>query len=157
MDEAQDHLELDSKLTEIGRAWPWVEALADRHRLSPETRYAIHLCLEEALANIVLHGYRDEAGHPIVIQSYVRGGWLFFEVNDEAPPFAPTAASDPPARDEVSLESIQPGGNGIPLMRRFAGLLHYARLPNGNRLTLGFPVAPVPENPCHSRIAHPSR
>ncbi len=158
MDEEQDCLHLDSNLTEIRRAWPWAESLADKYRLSPETRYAIHLCLEEALANIVLHGYRNEAGHPIVVRSCVAGGCLFFEIDDEAPPFAPTAAqSSPAAPDHVSLESIRPGGNGIPLLRRFAGSLDYAPLPNGNRLILGFPLASLPDDHRHSQIAHPSR
>jgi anti-sigma regulatory factor (Ser/Thr protein kinase) len=30
------------------------------------------------------------------------------------------------------------GGQGIRLMRKFAGSLAYQRLPGGNRLTMGF-------------------
>lgn len=158
MDEAQDRLQLDSNLTELCRAWPWAEELADRLRVSPETRYSIHLCLEEALANIVLHGYGNQPGHPIVIRSCVSEGWLFIEIDDEASPFAPTPAeSSPAARDEVSLETITPGGNGIPLLRRFAGSLAYAPLPNGKGLTLGFSVAALPDDLPHSRGAHRSR
>lgn len=153
MDEAQDRLKLDSNLTELCHAWPWAEELADRHRLPPETRYAIHLCLEEALANIVLHGYRNEAGHPIVIRTFVTAGWLYFEIDDEATPFAPAAAAPSAVtRNELSLESIQPGGNGIPLLRRFAGSVDYAPLPNGNRLTFGFPLTPVHDDPPQSQI-----
>ena len=153
MDEAQDRLQLDSRLTELCRAWPWAEELAEKLHVSPETRYAIHLCLEEALANIVLHGYRNEAGRPIVIRSCVTRQWLYFEIDDEAPPFAPPAAeSSPEPRSDLTLESIQPGGNGIPLLRRFAGSLDYTALPNGNRLTLGFPIAPVHDDPPQSRI-----
>lgn len=104
----------------------------------------MHLCLEEALANIVLHGYGNEPGHPIVIRSFITGDWLFFEIEDEAPPFAPAAADFPSGvRDVLSLESVKLGGNGIPLLRRFAGSLDYTPLPSGNRLTLGFSLGAV--------------
>lgn len=140
MEEAQDQLELDSRLSEQGRVWQWVEAVADRRRLSPETRFSIHLCLEEALANTVIHGYRGEPGNPILLSVIAKDGQLIFTVEDRADPFLPPpesecGSSDPPP----SLETIVPGGNGIRLMRQFAGSVVYEPLPSGNRLTLSFP------------------
>jgi anti-sigma regulatory factor (Ser/Thr protein kinase) len=115
--------------------------VADRHGFAEEIRFAIHLCMEEALANVILHGYRNEPGHPIVIRSSVSGGTLFFAIDDKAPPFVPVNP-DPPseATKPASLESIEPGGNGIRLLYRFAGSLAHETLPDGNRLTIGFPV-----------------
>ena len=141
MEKVQNGLELDSRLTELSRIWPWVEALADEYGLDDETRYSLHLCMEEALANVVLHGYRDEPGHPIVIRSSVMNGWLLIAIEDEAPPFSP---DEPVAaeRKAADLEAMEPGGNGIRLMRRFAGSVAYEGLPHGNRLTLGFRIAP---------------
>jgi anti-sigma regulatory factor (Ser/Thr protein kinase) len=140
MEEAQDQLELDSRLSEQGRVWQWVEAIADRRQLSPETRFAVHLCLEEALANTVIHGYRSQAGNPIRLNVIAKVGQLIFEVEDRADPFVPPteSASDPsgPAPD---LETLVPGGNGIRLMRQFASAVVYEPLPCGNRLTLVFP------------------
>ena len=146
MDETLDRLELDSQLTELSRVAPWVEDLADRYGLPAETRYAINLCLEEALANVVLHGYGSEPGHPITVETSVAGGSVFFSIGDQAPPFAPI---DPGARNgsqsPANLETMQVGGNGIRLMYRFAGSVSYEPLPRGNRLTLGFPI-PVAKN-----------
>ena len=139
MDEFEDRLELDSSLAALSRAWPWADAVADKYHLSDETRYAIQLCLEEALANVVLHGYGNEPGHPIVIRISIKDGWLLLAIEDEAPHFTPVepqTMSD--VREPANLESIQPGGNGIKLMRRFAGSVKYESLPNGNRLMLGF-------------------
>jgi anti-sigma regulatory factor (Ser/Thr protein kinase) len=137
----QDRIELDSRLTELTRVQPWIEALADQYGLSEDARFAMHLCLEEALANVVMHGYRNEAGHPIVIRSSVSAGDLLFVIEDQAPAFAP---GEPNPRGKVatpvSLESIEPGGNGIRLLYRFAGSVAYERLADGNRLTLGFPI-----------------
>lgn len=141
MDAQPDVLVLDSRLSELSRAQLWAEELADELDLSQRTRYAIRLCLEETLANIVLHGYRRQAGRPIVIRRWLAEGTLYFAVEDQASPFA---QSDAPAADSstesASLESLTPGGNGIPLLRHFAGSLAYERLSDGNRLTMGFPI-----------------
>ncbi|MGA7106153.1 MAG: ATP-binding protein [Terracidiphilus sp.] len=141
MDSPQNRLELDSRLSELSRVQPWVESLADRHGFEEEARFAMQLCIEEALANVVLHGYRGEPGHPIVIQASVSAGILSFTIDDNAPPFSPVGAgsqSDPTY--EATLESIEPGGNGIRLLYRFAGSLAYERLSDSNRLTIGFPI-----------------
>ncbi len=140
MEKVQNGLELDSRLTELSRIWPWVEALADEYGLAEEQRFAMHLCLEEALANVVLHGYGEEPGHPIAIRSSVMDGWLFIAIEDEAPPFAPDEAG-PSGQNPADLEAMEPGGNGIRLLRRFAGSVVYEPLQPGNRLTIGFPLA----------------
>lgn len=139
-----ERLELDSRLTDLCRVWPWTEAWASEHGLVEQTRFALHLCMEEALANVVLHGYKNEPNHPIVIRFSIAGGWMFFAIEDEAPPFQPM---DPdlakPAERPDDLDLMEPGGNGIHLLYRFAGSLEYERLPGGNRLTIGFPLSPV--------------
>jgi serine/threonine-protein kinase RsbW len=145
-----ERLELDSRLTDLCRVWPWTEAWASAHGLAEQTRFALHLCMEEALANVVLHGYQNQPGHPVVIRCSMEGGWLVFAIEDEAPPFTPV---DPdlarPADNADDLELMEPGGNGIRLLHRFAGSLKYERLPRGNRLTIGFPLSP-PELTIHS-------
>ncbi len=137
----QDRIELDSQLTELTRVQPWIEALADQYAFSEDTRFAMHLCVEEALANIVMHGYGDEPGHPIVMRSSVSARELFIVIEDRAPAFAPVEpAPQGEATPPVSLESIEPGGNGIRLLYRFAGSISYERFSDGNRLTIGFPI-----------------
>jgi serine/threonine-protein kinase RsbW len=139
-EELLDVLVLDSRLTEVRRAQAWAEALAARLNLSEKTRYALLLCLEESLANIVLHGYSGESGHPIAIRCWLAEGLLFVAVEDRAPVFAP--AGVPPeseASPQAGIESLQPGGYGIGLLRHFARELVYEKLPEGNRLIMGFP------------------
>jgi serine/threonine-protein kinase RsbW len=139
MGSTQDSLQLDSRLAELSRVQPWVEALADQHGFGKDVRFAMQLCMEEALANVVMHGYRNEPGHPIVIRSFVSAHALHFAIDDKAPPFVPV---EPELRKDAtaSLESIQPGGNGLRLLHRFAGSLAYERHSDGNRLTIGFPL-----------------
>lgn len=136
MEDPQDRLALDSRLTELIRVQPWIEALADRFGFGEEDRFSMQLCMEEALANLVLHGYRNQPGHPIVIGAFATASTLFFTIDDKAAPFIPVEPAAP--AKPVSLESIEPGGNGIHLLHRFAGSVAYESFPIGNRLTIGF-------------------
>ena len=139
----QEQIELDSRLTDLGRIEPWIDAVASRFGVSEQTRFALHLCMEEILANVVLHGYRSEPGHPIRVAASSQDGSLLLSVEDTAPPFELTERIPPlDGRPVDDLESLQPGGNGIRLVRHFASSIDYERTPGGNRLTLGFAIAP---------------
>ena len=141
MDEAPQQLVLDSRLDDLARLSPWVEVVANRCGFEERLRFALHLCVEEALANIVLHGYRGEPGHPILVAFEITGSTLLLTIEDEAPPFVPPDELQPSASDRlVDLDSIEPGGNGLRLLRHFAGSLEYERTERGNRLTIGFPL-----------------
>lgn len=144
--EAEARLALRSQLADLTLVSPWVEALAAKHGILGETRFAIDLCLEEALSNIIRHGYQGEPGHAIEVTFIAgAGGGLVFTVEDHAPPFAP-GEDEEPFNAPASIEELQPGGRGIQLMRRFAGSLKWERLADGNRLTIAFPSQPTPED-----------
>ncbi len=145
MDSLQARLELDSRLNELTSVRPWIEVLADRLGFLEQERFAMYLCVEEVLANVILHGYESEPGHPIVLGASVAAGTLFISVDDQAPPFSPIEFIPDSSNDETkprSLACVTPGGNGIRLLKRFSRSLHYERLPAGNRLTITFPIPP---------------
>jgi len=143
IEELQDLIVLDSQLSELSRALSWAEGLANRLGLNENARYAIRLCLEEALANVVLHGYRNEPGHPVVIRYQLSSDMLSFAIEDKAPPFNPIDTSPSATQAEPpNLESLVPGGNGIRLLCQFAESLVYERLTDRNRLTIGFSIFP---------------
>src|ERR1700740_1552161 len=100
--EPQDLLVLDSRLAELSRAQSWAETFANRHNVNENTRYAIRLCLEEALANVILHGHQNECGHTIIIRCWLSSDTLFFAIDDQAPPFNPIDAPPLPDRSEPS-------------------------------------------------------
>ncbi len=132
----QPRLTLQSRLDELARLWPWVEALAAAYAIPPDTQFAIQLCLEEALSNIIRHGYLSQPGQPIHVACAAGSDDLVFTVEDHAPAFDPLALEETTA--PTSLDQLLVGGHGIRLMRKFAGALAYQRLPGGNRLTIGF-------------------
>jgi anti-sigma regulatory factor (Ser/Thr protein kinase) len=139
---AATRLTLKSQLAELSRVWPWVDALAAEYDLPEETHFAIDLCLEEALSNIIRHGYRGQPDHDLAIDFTSLGTSVTFVIEDQALHYAPGEPTE--AQPANSIEEYRPGGLGVQLMRRFAGTLHWEPLPHGNRLTIGFTTAQPP-------------
>jgi len=135
-------LTLRSQLDELARVSQWVETLTHAYAIPNDTRYSMELCLEEALANVIRHGYRGDADQTVVVKFERRGEREFaFSIEDSAPHFRPFDPDEPPQEAEaVNLEDIVPGGHGIRLMRKFASSVEWAPLEPGNRLSLGFVV-----------------
>jgi anti-sigma regulatory factor (Ser/Thr protein kinase) len=135
----EPRLTLKSQLGDLARVWPWVEELAAIYSVPADTKFAIQLCLEEALSNIVRHGYGDQPNQSITVECAPVAAELVFIIEDHAPPFDPFAAVLRPA--PTSIQELEPGGQGIRLMQKFANRLEYQQLPYGNRLTMYFALA----------------
>lgn len=130
-------LNLQSRISDLARVRPWIECLASKYSIPDRTQFAMNLCLEEVLSNIIRHGYGGQPGQSIAVHfTAEQNGQFVFIVEDEAPPFDPVGSPVLPALN--SLDEAQIGGQGIRLLRQFAGALEYQRTPGGNRLTIGF-------------------
>ena len=138
--QTQDRLELRSRLSDMAQLPVWLQGLASRHVIPADTEFAINLCLEEALSNVIRHGYAGQEDRPVVVHyTTPRSGLHVFVVEDQAPHFNPLAAPDLPALSASG--EIRVGGLGIRLLRQFANRLEYEPMPAGNRLTLTFSAA----------------
>jgi len=136
-DATLERLNLQSSISELAHIPEWIERLAARYAISSDLQFAMDLCLEEVISNIMRHGYAGQPGRPIRAQfSSLREGHFVLVVEDEAPHFNPLAAPELPCVDSQGLARI--GGHGIRLVRHFAGSLEYQQIPGGNRLSLGF-------------------
>jgi serine/threonine-protein kinase RsbW len=139
-DEAGDRLALRSRLSDIARLRPWIEGLASRHAIPENVQFAINVCLEEALANAIRHGYGGAPDRPLIVHfTTPSAGYFVFAVDDEAPRFNPLDAPELPPLSP--REEIRIGGQGLRLLRRFADSLEYEPTPAGNRLRIGFCAA----------------
>ncbi len=114
----------------------FVQSRAEAQGLSQQAAYDIVLAVEEAVVNIIRHGYKgDPKGRIQVETQYINGLELVVRILDEAPPFDPTAVEDP----DFSIPPLQRklGGLGIYMMKQSVDDLRYRRLPDGrNELTL---------------------
>jgi serine/threonine-protein kinase RsbW len=138
---SEPRLTIQSRLDDLALLWPWVESLAADFSIPANTLCAIDLCLEEALSNVIRHGYQGRPGQPITVEFAQYDREVAFTVDDQAPPFDPLAQPETaPATAPASINDFPIGGLGIGMMRKFAGSLAYQRLPAGNRLILRFPL-----------------
>ena len=135
--EATDRIVLRGGLSETTHLPEWVESVAARYGIDDELQFAIHLCLEEAVSNVIRHGYAQDNTEPVTIEfSRPREGQVVFTVEDFARPFNPLLEPEMPLVDAGGEPAI--GGRGIRLLRAFAHTLEHERTATGNRLRIGF-------------------
>ena len=137
MDHAEDRLLLRSQLSDMAQLPCWIGSLASRHGIPKSTEFAINLCLEEAVSNIILHGYGDGVEGSVIVRFTMQQPDLFtFVIEDDARRFYPL---DRPLLD--SGRTVRVGGQGIHFLREFAEDLKYEVTATGNRLRIVFSAA----------------
>jgi len=124
-------------LAGVAPAADWVRAALEAAGAPEPVRQDVDVCLEEALANLILHGVARGAEKSIAVEIDRAPGRVAVRVIDACAPFDPAAA---PSRDPGATAI---GGRGIRLMRALAHDLTYAAEIDRNVLTIGFswPVA----------------
>jgi len=116
----------------------WIDEVVSRLGLSAETRHALHLCLEEAVVNVVSYAFEPGSAHDVRVEVWREREGVFAVVTDDGRAFDPLSHASPEVPTDVSSAPV--GGLGIELMRRYAGAVAYQRVDGINRLTLRFPV-----------------
>ena len=139
----QDRITLRNGLPDIAQLPVWVEGLSSRHSIPQDLQFAINLCLEEAVSNVIRHGYAEADDFPVTLCfTTPRTGYFVFVIEDEAPAFNLLDAPELPAMNPVDEDRI--GGQGIRLMCGFASALEYEGMPHGNRLRISFSAQGFP-------------
>jgi anti-sigma regulatory factor (Ser/Thr protein kinase) len=128
-------LVLRNDVAELQRLAGWIEGLA-RQGMSTDVSFAVQLCLEEAVANIIMYGAARDDRLEIAVELERNGGTLVARIEDNGRQFDPTRA--PPPAVAASLEQAKVGDLGIHLIRSFASGMDYERRDGRNRLTLRF-------------------
>src|SRR6266700_462174 len=136
-------LVLRNDVAELQRLAGWLERLAQQG-MSSDVSFAVQLCLEEAVANIIMYGAARGDRLEIAVELERNGGTLVARMEDNGRQFDPTRA--PPPAVATSLEQAKVGDLGIHLMRSFASGMDYERRNGRNRLTLRF-VESAPSPP----------
>ena len=138
-DTTRERLTLRSSLSDLARVSPWIEHLAAQYAIPDNTQFAMNLCLEEVLSNVIRHGYAGQPGRPMLVQfaSSPRDGYFTFVVEDEAPLFDPLAVPEPPV--PRTIDEARVGGNGLRLLRHFADTLEYQIDADGQSPDHGLP------------------
>ena len=127
---------LHRDLAELERLAAWIEDRAARD-LSADLSFAVQVCLEEAVANIIMYSPAKDAPLEIVVEVERRDQALIARIEDNGSAFDPTRVPRPLV--PASLAEAKVGNLGIHLMRSFASGIHYERWGcDSNRLTMWF-------------------
>jgi serine/threonine-protein kinase RsbW len=128
-------LVLRNDLAELARLAGWIEGWAQQS-VSPDVSFAVQLCLEEAVANVIMYGGAKDARLEIAVEVEHSGDALVALIEDNGRQFDPTKVPAPTVAPSLAEAKI--GDVGIHLMRSFASGMHYERRDGRNRLTLQF-------------------
>ena len=125
---------LKNRIAEIAALGERLGEFAAVHQLTPNVLHDLNLALEEAVTNIISHGYSDHREHEILVCIRVESGAVIAELKDDARPFNPLTV--PEADATKPLDERTAGGLGIHLMRKLMDGIEYQRLEDGNLLIL---------------------
>ncbi len=130
-------LQVDRSMRGIARVGAWVDELAILLNLSHRTEYALRLCLEEAVTNIVSHARPVPGvdGETIDLRMIAEPGQLCLTLRDHCQEHNPLQSGIIGATQDVAGE----GGLGIGLLRQHARDVTWSRVGAANRLMLTIP------------------
>jgi serine/threonine-protein kinase RsbW len=129
---APDQLHLRSALTEIDRLAEEVARVGRDHALPEELVFDLRLALEEAVTNVIRHGYGGREDGEIRVGFRVTPEAITATVEDDAPPFDPREWPDPP----LPPEGADVHGVGVYLIKRMMDEVDYRHRGSRNVLTL---------------------
>jgi sigma-B regulation protein RsbU (phosphoserine phosphatase) len=108
-----------------------IEGFLAAHRVALAGRQRVRLVVEELVLNLILHGRFAGPRQPARVAVAVAPDEILVTLDDAAAPF------DPRGVRNAAPGTDKPGGRGLPLVRRMAGMRAYHRLPGGwNRTEL---------------------
>jgi anti-sigma regulatory factor (Ser/Thr protein kinase) len=129
-------LRIERSMAGLAQLGGWVDTITASLGLDEEADYALRLCLEEAAANVVMHG--DADGHDdtgfVALRVEPAPEVVRLTVEDRCGAFDPLHVPAPAI--PTSLGEARVGGLGIHLMRQYAQAISYERVGDMNRLTL---------------------
>jgi serine/threonine-protein kinase RsbW len=132
-------------IEDISAAAQWVNTIAADQKFSEQSIFALQICLEELLTNVVRHGGAKSSGDlsevpipPLDVEISISTGAqrVSMTVEDNGKPF--DVVNAPAHRIDQPLDEVQPGGLGIQLIRNFASSIAYEQAGLGNRVIVEF-------------------
>ena len=121
---------IGSDIAEIPKVSAWLEEVMRGSGFSEEAILDTQLAVEEAITNVIVHGYKEPGG-VVEITSHVNSDRVKVEIADTAPRFDPLSMPEPDL--DGSIEERRIGGLGVFLIRQVMNGVSY-RYENGKNI-----------------------
>ena len=111
----------------LSSALAWLEGLAERDGWPARTLFALTLCADEALTNVIAYASAPAgaAALQLRLECARTADSVWLRIADNGAVFDPTAQESPQLAP--SLEDARVGGHGLRLMRHYLQPLRYRR------------------------------
>jgi anti-sigma regulatory factor (Ser/Thr protein kinase) len=126
-----------NRISELRPLSEWAVEVAKTLGCPPDRCFDVDLCLNEAISNVIRHGYADGEPHEIRVELARESEALVILIEDDARPFDPLGARVTLA---TSLDEAGPAGRGVVLLRSASDSAGYEHREGRNRLTLKFSI-----------------
>lgn len=129
-------LQTESRIENLPTVKDWAEECWLNSGFPTDRIDMMLLCIEEAFANVCLHGYKNIRGLIRLECSMDKKGSLIFKIIDWAAPFDVTQVAPPDTG--IALRDRKIGGLGVMMVREMADEVHWNLENNANVLSLKF-------------------
>jgi serine/threonine-protein kinase RsbW len=125
---------LRNQSSEIERMFTMLEEFCQANAISEDDMFNVRLVLDEAVINVMVHGYEDTAEHVIGVSLALQPGTLSIHIQDDGVAYNPLDA--PPPRFDLPIEQRRIGGLGVHIMKSMARSVAYRREHDLNHLDI---------------------
>ena len=130
-----DEIVCEARRESLAGLLAFIERACSRAALDTATAFDVRLATEEAVMNVIEHGYAGTSPGPITLRIRRDAHRIVITVEDEAPYFDPSTIR--PADPDAPLDRRSVGGLGWHFVTQLMDeTRHERRHPHGNRLTL---------------------
>jgi anti-sigma regulatory factor (Ser/Thr protein kinase) len=119
-----------------------VDGFCDAVAASPQDAHALLLAIEEAVSNVLQHGYGGMPRPVTLVLEATAADRVRATITDRAPPFNPLAR--PEVNTSLPLEERAIGGLGVHLVKKLMDTTLYERRDGQNILTMELKLRSAP-------------
>ena len=128
-------LAIDASLENLHEVRDFLATSGGKLNIAPETVADLQLAVDEAVTNIIVHGYGNRPGSIKVSMDRDADANVVVRLRDDAPLYDPTKNARPDLHVSPLARKVA-GGYGVELVRQMVDELRYQAIDQHNELTL---------------------